>query len=62
MLTLTHGVTLAALRASDSTISITMGAHYLVNASGHPRFAKDSETFVAMKPKVSTIGVKMPFR
>lgn len=53
---LTHGVTLTALRASNSTIRLTVGARYSANASGHPRFVKDGEIFVAMKPRASTVG------
>ena len=59
---LTHSVTLTAPRASNSTIRLAVGARYLANASGHPRFAKDGETFVAMKLRASTVGVKTPFR
>lgn len=53
---LTHGVTLTALRASNSTIRLTVGARYPANASGHPRFVKDGEIFVAMKLRASTVG------
>lgn len=43
--------------ASNSTIRLTVGARHLANASGHPRFVKDGEIFVAMKPRASTVGM-----